>query len=198
MSHTHETYPDTHHDSYSKTTFGFWVYLLTDFMFLATIFASYIVLCKNTFGGLTPRDIFTLPYATIQTLVMLCAAFTSGLAGAYLHRRSKGGTLFFFFLTFLIGLVFLGMMGHEFSHIFAAGYSWKSTAFLSMYFTLIGMIGLHVIIGLLWMIILIIPVFKQGITAVSLKRLTCLRMFWQFINFVWVLIFTFVYVLGVI
>lgn len=198
MSHTHEAYPDVHHDDYSKTTFGFWVYLLTDFMFLATIFASYIVLCKNTFGGLTPKDLFSLPYATTQTLVMLCGAFTSGLAGAYLHRKSKGKTLFFFFLTFLIGLVFLWMMRHEFSHVFAAGYSWKSTAFLSMYFTLIGMMGLHVIIALLWTVILMIPVFKQGITAVSLKRLTCLRMFWQFINFVWVLIFTFVYVLGVI
>ena len=198
MSRTSESYPDTHHDDYSKTTFGFWIYLLTDFMFLATIFAAYIVLSKNAFGGLTPRDIFSLPFAVIQTLVMLCGAFTAGLAGAFVHRKNKEGTIFFFFLTFFIGLVFLWMIGHEFSHIFSAGYSWESTAFLSMYFTLIGMMGLHVMIGLLWTIVLIIPVFKQGITAVSLKRLTCLRMFWQFINFIWVLIFTFVYVLGVI
>lgn len=198
MNVAHESYPDTHHDDYSKTTFGFWVYLLTDFMFLATIFASYAVLSKNTFGGLTPRDIFSLPFSTIQTLVMLCSAFTAGIAGACAHRKSKGGVIGFFFLTFLLGLLFLGMMGYEFSHIFAAGYSWKSTAFLSMYFTLIGMFGGHVIFALLWVIVLIIPVFKQGITVVSLKRLTCLRMFWQFINVVWVLIFTFVYVLGVI
>ena len=198
MSRAHEGYPDTHHDNYSKTTFGFWVYLLTDFMFFATIFAAYTVLSKNTFGGLIPRDIFSLPFSTIQTFVILCAAFTAGIGGACAHRKNKGGVIFSFFLTFLIGLVFLGMMGHEFSHVFSAGYSWKSTAFLSIYFTLIGMIGLHVIIALLWIIILITPVFKKGITPVSLKRLTCLRLFWQFINFVWILIFIFVYVLGVI
>ncbi|MEM8727251.1 MAG: cytochrome o ubiquinol oxidase subunit III [Chlamydiota bacterium] len=198
MSPTHEPYSATDHDDYSKTIFGFWIYLLTDFMFLATIFAAYIVLCKNTFGGLTPRDIFSLSRATIQTLVLLCGAFTSGVAGVYLHRKKTGKTVFFFGLTFLIGLIFLRLMGREFSNVFEAGYSWKSTAFLSIYFTLIGMIGLHVIIALLWTIILIVPVFKRRITAVSLKRLTCLRMFWQFINFVWVLIFTFVYALGVI
>ncbi len=198
MTVAHEDYPDTHHDDYSKTTFGFWVYLLTDFMFLGTIFAAYAVLNESTFGGLTPRDIFSLPFSTIQMLVMLSSAFTAGIAGACAHRKRKGGVICFFSLTFLLGLIFLGMMGHEFSHIFDAGYSWKSTAFLSMYFTLIGMFGLHVIFALLWVIVLMIPLFKQGITAVSLKRLTCLRMFWQFINVIWVLIFTFVYVLGVI
>ncbi|MCP5504195.1 MAG: cytochrome c oxidase subunit 3 [Chlamydiales bacterium] len=198
MNVAHESYPDTHHDAYSRATFGFWVYLLTDFIFLSTIFACYAVLSKNTFGGLTPRDIFSLPFSTVQTFVMLCIAFTAGVLGAYAHRKSKGGVITFTFLTFLLGLVFLGMMGHEFSHIFAAGYSWKSTAFLSMYFSLIGMFGLHVIFGLLWIIVLIVPVFKEGVTAVSIRRLTCLRMFWQFINIVWVLIFTFVYVLGVI
>lgn len=198
MSRSDASYPDTYHDDYSKTTFGFWIYLLTDFMFLATLFAAYAVLSKNTFGGLTPRDIFSLPFSTVQTLVMLSTAFTAGIAGAYSHRKSKRSVIIFFFLTFLLGLVFLAMMGHEFSHIFSAGYSWKSTAFLSIYFTLIGMFGLHVLAGLFWIIILVIPVFKQGITPVSLKRLTCLRMFWQFINLMWVLIFTFVYVLGVV
>lgn len=196
MSQTRETYPDTHHDEYSKTTFGFWIYLLTDLMFLGTIFAAYIVLSQNVFGGLTPRTLFSFPYATVQALVMLSAAFTSGIAGAYLHKRNRAKTFFFFLLTCLFGFVFLWMMAHEFSHVFAAGYSWKSTAFLSIYFTLIGMMGLHVIIALLWTLILMIPLFKQGVSATSLRRLTCLRMFWQFINFVWVLIFTFVYVLG--
>jgi len=198
MKMAYESYPDAHHDDYPKTTFGFWIYLLTDFMFLATIFAAYIVLSQNTFGALAPRDIFSLSFSTIQTLVMLSAAFTAGIGVACAHRKSKKGTITFFFFTFLIGLVFLAMMGHEFSSIFSLGYSWKSNAFLSIYFTLIGMIGLHIVIGLLWILILLIPVFKEGILPTHLKRLTCLRMFWQFVNLVWVLIFTFVYVIGVI
>jgi len=198
MNDVHETYPDTHNDDYSKTTFGFWVYLLTDLMFFASIFAAYAVLSKKTFGGPSAHDLFSLSYSTVQTLVMLTSAFTIGLGGVYAHRNSKGGVIFFFFLSFLLGLCFLGMMGQEFSQVLAHGNSWKTSAFLSIYFSLVGLFGLHMIVALLWVLVLIPPVFKEGISAISLKRLTCLRMFWQFINIVWVFIFTFVYVLGVI
>ena len=185
-------------DDYSKTTFGFWIYLLTDFMFLSTLFASYLVLSKNTSFTLTPRHFFSLPFSTIQAIVLLCSAFTIGIASTYVHKKNCQQSLLFFFLTFFIGLLFLAMMGHEFSSILSSGYSWKSTAFFSIYFTLIGMMGLHVFFGLFWMIVLMVPLFKQGVTQVSIKRWTCLKMFWQFINFFWVLIFTFVYVLGVL
>ncbi|MCB1114984.1 MAG: cytochrome c oxidase subunit 3 [Chlamydiia bacterium] len=198
MTTAENHYPDTHHDDYSKTTFGFWVYLLSDLMFFATLFAAYAVLSKNTFGGPTQKEIFSLPYATIETLMLLAAAFTAGLGGALTHRKSKGGAITFFLITFVLGLFFLPMLHHEYSHIFALGYSWKSNAFLSMYFTLTGTLALHVIIGLLWTLVLLPPVFKQGITPLYLKRLSCLRIFWQFINIVWVFIFTFVYLLGVI
>ncbi|MCB1110089.1 MAG: cytochrome c oxidase subunit 3 [Chlamydiia bacterium] len=194
----HEAYPDSHHDIYSKTVFGFWLYLLTDFMLFATIFAAYAVLGGNTFGGPTQKDLFDLDYTTLQTFILLFSTFTISVGGVYAHRKSKGGVLTFFLLTFILGFFFLGMECHELSHIVAAGSGWKENAFASSFFTLIGMFLLHVIFALLWIIVLLIPVFSQGLSAISIRRLTCLKMFWQFLNIVWMFIYTIVYLLGIV
>lgn len=196
MNALENQFPDSHHDDYSKTTFGFWLYLLTDLMFFATIFATYAVLKNGTFGGPGARELFSVPYATIETLIMLTCAFVAGVGGAYAHRKSKGGAIFFLLFAFVLAGVVLGMIWHEFTHVFASGYDWRSSAYLSAYFTLIGTFALHLIIGMLWTIVLLPPVFKVGITPLHLKRLSCLRIFWQFLNIVWVFIFTFVYLLG--
>lgn len=193
----HEAYPDGHHDVYSKTIFGFWVYLLTDFMLFATIFATYAVLYKSTYGGPSAKELFYIPFTLVQTLLLLFTSLTSGLGGIFAHRRGKNKTIVFFLITFLLGLAFMWMEYTEFSRLINSGNSWQRSAFLSAFFTLVGTHGLHMIFGLLWIIVLIVPVFKEGITAVSVKRLTCLRMFWQFLNIVWVFIFTIVYLLGV-
>ncbi len=198
MTQVIETFPDSHHDHYSLVTFGFWLYLLTDFIFVATIFASYIVLSNNTFGGLTPKDIISLKSATLQTFVLLIASCTSGIAGAYLHRRRRVATIVFFLLTFLIGIAFLALSFHDFAKVLSTGYTWKSSAFLSMFFSLIGTIDLHVIFALIFSIVLLVPLFVHQIDSVNIRRLTCLRMFWQFIGVLWSLIYTFVYALGVI
>lgn len=189
-------FPDSHHDDYSKTTFGFWLYLLTDLMFFATIFSTYAVLKKSTFGGPGAKDLFSVSYAMIETLMMLTCAFIAGIGGVYAHRKSKGGTIISFVLAFLLGGAILGMIWHEFSHVFAGGYDWRSSAYLSAYFTLLGTFALHLIGGLLWTIVLLPPLFKVGITSLHLKRMSCLRIFWQFLSIVWVFIFTFVYLLG--
>lgn len=193
-----EHFPDAHHDDYSKTTFGFWVYLLSDLMFFGTLFAAYFVLSKNTFGGPTQKEIFMLSEATIETFLLLITATTAGLAGVFTHRKQKGAAIVFFLITFVLGVAFLPLLFREYVHIFDLGYSWKSNGFLSMYFTLTATFALHVIVGLLWILVLLPPVLKQGITPLNLKRLSCLRIFWQFINVVWVFIYTFVYLLGVI
>lgn len=190
--------PDAHQDDYSKTTFGFWVYLLSDLMFFGTLFAAYFVLSKNTFGGPTQKEIFSLSKATIETFLLLVMAFTAGLAGVFTHRKKKGGAICCFLITFILGVAFLPLLFCEYGHILKLGYSWKSNGFLSIYFTLTGTFALHVIVGLLWTLVLLPPVFKQGITPLHLKRLSCLRIFWQFVNVVWVFIYTFVYLLGVI
>lgn len=194
----HEGSHDVHGEVYSKTVFGFWIYLLSDFMLFATIFAAYAVLSKNTFGGPTARDLFDLPFTMVQTVILLVSTFTVGLAGAFTHRRNKNATIALFLITLILGLGFTWMETTELSRLSAAGHTWQGSAFLSMFFTLIGTHVLHMFFALLWVIILIIPVCRKGITDVSLKRLTCLRMFWQFLNIVWVFIFTFVYLLGVI
>ena len=187
---------DAHEETYSKTVFGFWVYLLTDFVLFGTLFATYVVLRSGTYGGPSPKDLFNLPYTLIQTLILLISSFTSGLAGAMAHKGSKNWTVILFGITFLLGIIFMGMEWGEFSRFIGAGASWKRSAFLSAYFTLIGTHGVHMLFGLLWILVFIVPVVREGLTPVSVRRLTCLRMFWQFLNIIWIFIFSIVYLLG--
>jgi len=111
-------------------------------------------------------------------------------------EKNKGGAIALFGITFLLGLVFMWMQINEFSELLAAGHSWKSSGFLSIFFTLVGTFGLHMVFALLWVIVLLPPIFRFGLTTVNIKRLTCLRMFWQFLNVVWIFIFTIVYLMG--
>lgn len=196
-SESHEKYPDPHHDLYSRTTFGFWVYLLTDLVLFGTLFATYAVLVHSTFGGPSAKDLFYMPAVLWQTLSLLMCSSLAGLGGASAHRRDKKKTLIFWGITFVLGCIFLGFQVDEFTRILNQGHAWDKSAFLSAYFTLVGTHTLHVIFGLLWIIVLLIPVLKRGIEPASIRRLSCLRMFWQFLNIVWVLIFSFVYLLGV-
>ncbi len=196
-SNTHEVYPDPHHDVYSKTIFGFWIYLLTDFVLFGILFATYAVLQDSTFQGPSAKDLFNPSYNLVQTLILLTSSLTVAFGGAFAHRRKKGMTIVFFVLTFILGLIFADMQYHEFSHVIQLGYSWKTSAFLSAYFTLVFTHTIHILVGLLWIIVLIIPVCVYKVTNESVKRLTCMRMFWQFLNIVWIFIFTMIYLLGV-
>lgn len=193
----HENYPDPHHDVYSKTVFGFWIYLLTDFILFGALIATYVVLQSSTFGGPAGSDLFHLHFTLTQTLILLSASFTIGLAGAYTYRENKKAALISLLLTFLLGCSFVVMGHQEFSRFLSQGFSWKNSAFLSAYFTIIGTHLLHILFGLLWIIVLAIPIITHGISPTSIKRITCLRMFWQFLNIVWIFIFTIVYLLGV-
>lgn len=187
----HEAYPDPNHGIYSKTVFGFWIYILTDFILFGTLFATYSVLRSSTFGGPSGHDLFRLPYMLIQTFILLISSFTVGLAGASAHRQNKKWTISFFAITFLLGIVFVGMELSDFTRLINGGNHWRRSAFLSIFFTLVGTHALHMIFALLWVIVLIVPVWREGITPVSVRRLTCLKMFWQFLNIIWVFIFTF-------
>lgn len=198
MSEGHESFPDTHHDVYDKTMLGFWLYLLTDFVLFGVMFATFAVLHKSYFGGPRALDLFNVKYTLIQTLFLLTAAFTAGLASNFLHRKQKGQTLACFFLTFLLGLAFILMQFHEFSWIFKKGFSWQTSGYLSAYFTLVGIFSVHILFALTWNLILLIPVIKSGVEDTSIKRLMCLKMFWQFLNLIWIFIFSLVYLLGVI
>lgn len=192
----HESYPDTHHDIYSKTIFGFWLYLLTDFILFASFFATYAVLYRGTYGGPSAFDLFDLPLVLIQTFILLTSSLTSGLAGAFAHRKNKNATIALFALTFILGFAFTWMEFSEFTRFVQQGNGWQRSAFLSAVFTLVGTHSIHMLFAMLWVIVLLVPVFREGCTSVSIRRLTCLRMFWQFLNIVWVFIFTMVYMGG--
>ena len=187
----------SHQEADSRTLFGFWVYLMTDCILFAILFATYLVLHNGTYGGPSGKELFSPPFILTETILLLVSSFTSGLALLFTDAKDKNKVLFWFAITFLLGASFVFMELTEFTHLVQEGHSWKESAFLSAYFTLVGTHGLHISVGLLWMIILLIPVLRHGLTPVSLKRLTCLKLFWHFLDVVWIFIFTIVYLMGV-
>lgn len=198
MTDHHAVHAKHLEETYSKTIFGFWCYLMTDCILFGTLFATYIVLHNNTFGGPGAKDLFSLPFALTETLILLTSSFTCTLSKLAVYRGDKNKVIGWFIVTFLLGLAFVIMEVNEFSNFVHEGHSWRSSGFLTGFFTLVATHGLHISTGLLWMIILIIPVCRHGLTPVSLKRLTCLRMFWHFLDIVWIFIFTIVYLMGVV
>ena len=202
MSHVESAVAENHHHSheeevYSRTIFGFWLYLLTDFVLFATLFAAYAVLHNNTFGGPDAKSLFSLPFTLTQSLILLVSSLTMGIAGTFVHKNRTKAALWFMAITFVLGFVFAWMGCADFSRLVDMGASWKRSAFLSMYFTVVGTHMIHIFFGLLWIILLAIPLFKDGIKPISLKRITCLRMFWQFVNVIWIFIFSIIYLMGV-
>jgi cytochrome o ubiquinol oxidase subunit III len=181
---------------YSKTVFGFWLYLMTDCILFGILFATYAVLHNNTYGGPSARELFQLPFVLAETLLLLASSFTCGLAMLAARYGEKTRVLAWFGLTFLFGVSFLFLEITEFAYLVREGNSWERSAFLSAFFTLVGTHGLHITTGLLWMIILLVPVFRNGLTPVTLKRLMCLKLFWHFLDVVWIFIFTIVYLMG--
>ena len=195
----HEHYPDPHHDLYSRTQFGFWIYLLTDFVLFATIFATYAVLVHSTFGGPTAAHLFSPSAALWPAVILLISSWTIGLGGAAAHRKDKRWTLVYFSFTFVLGLIFLSMVLSHFSRLSHMGYTWDKSAFLSAYFTLVGTHAVHMVFALIWVLVLLYPlIIEEEVSHISIRRLTCLRMFWQFLNIIWVFIFSFVYLMGVV
>lgn len=181
-----------------KTAFGFWIYLMTDCVLFATLFATYAVLHNNTFGGPSAGELFSLPFVLTETMLLLASSFTCGLALVAAAAKQRRWTLIGFAVTAALGLAFLGMELYEFGHLLAEGDSWRRSAFLSSYFTLVGTHGLHIVIGLLWIVVMMIRVAKDGLTAGNVRRLTLLSLFWHFLDIVWIFIFTFVYLMGAI
>ncbi len=190
---------DKHHQEiYAKTVLGFWLYLMSDCILFATLFATYAVLHNNTYGGPTSRDLFNLPYALTETLILLTSSFTCGLGMLFARRHHLYKVFTLFGITFLLGISFLVLEINEFIHLVQEGYSWQRSAFLSAYFTLIGTHGLHITSGLLWIIVMMAQILFSGLTLVHLKRLMCLSLFWHFLDIIWIFIFTIVYLMGAI
>jgi cytochrome o ubiquinol oxidase subunit III len=186
----------TSDDKVATTLFGFWVYLMTDCVLFASLFATYAVLQGNTFGGPSGLGLFSLPYVLTETLILLTSSFTCGLAILAAYRNHKNQVLLWFGVTFLLGAAFLGMELTEFGRLVAAGNGWQRSGFLSSFFTLVGTHGLHITVGLLWMVVMMAKVFTTGLTRANVRRLTLLSLFWHFLDVIWIFIFTIVYLLG--
>jgi cytochrome o ubiquinol oxidase subunit 3 len=182
----------------STTVFGFWMYLMTDFVLFASLFAVYAVLRVNTFGGPSGNQIFSSPYVLIETLFLLTSSFTCGLSLLAARKGSKSQVLFWLGVTVILGALFVGMEFSEFGHLIAEGYGPQRSGFLSSYFTLVGTHGLHVTLGLLWMIVLMIAIARKGLSRFNMRKLMMLATFWHFLELVWIFIFVIVYLMGIV
>ncbi len=184
------------HDDSEKTIFGFWVYLMTDCVLFASLFATYAVLHNNTFGGPSGKELFSLPFVLIETLLLLTSSYTCGLAMLAVHRQDKNHATDWLRITALLGILFLLMEFSEFRQLVLDGHSWRSSGFMSAFFTLVATHGLHISTGLLWMSVMIKQVKQKGLTTMTIRRLKMLSLFWHFLDVVWIFIFSIVYLMG--
>ncbi len=184
------------HGGGAKAVFGFWVYLMSDCVLFATLFATYAVLSPNIAGGPSGKDIFDLSYVLVETAFLLLSSVTYGMAMLALYKGRQSQVMCWLAVTFLFGLAFIGMELYEFHHLINEGYGPNRSGFLSAFFTLVGTHGLHVTAGLIWMAVLMIQLPQKGLTAKNGIRLQCLSLFWHFLDIVWICVFTFVYLMG--
>ena len=191
FAHEHE-----HHDSGSQTVLGFWLYLMTDCILFATAFATYAVLYRNIAGGVSGRDIFDLNYVLVETAALLLSSITYGFAMIAGRQGARRAVLGWLAVTFAFGAVFIGMEINEFHHLIAEGHGPNVSAFLSSFFGLVGLHGLHVTAGLFWMAVMMVEVVRTGLTPRAMVRLNCLSLFWHFLDVVWICVFTVVYLKG--
>lgn len=185
-----------HTQDTEKSVFGFWVYIMTDCVLFASLFATYAVLRNNTADGRSGSELFSMPFILAETLILLLSSFTCGLAILATHKKDKAKVLLWLGVTFALGLAFLFMEVSEFATLINEGSSWQRSGFLSAYFTLVGTHGLHILTGLLWLVVVITQIFRLGLASLVVKRLILFSLFWHFLDIVWIFIFTIVYLLG--
>ncbi|WP_454683419.1 cytochrome o ubiquinol oxidase subunit III [Ancylobacter moscoviensis] len=186
------------HPEGHSTALGFWVYLMSDCLIFAVLFATFGVLGGNYAAGPGPRDLFDLPLVALNTSMLLFSSITYGFAMLAMDRDRKAQTQLWLIITGLFGLAFLSIELYEFHHMIEIGATPQRSAFLSAFFTLVGTHGLHVTFGIIWLVTLMVQVQRRGLIAANKRRLMCLSMFWHFLDVVWIGVFTFVYLMGML
>ena len=189
---------DEHGHAEGGTMLGFWIYLMSDCLIFAVLFATYGVLGRNYAAGPSPRDLFELPLVALNTSMLLLSSITYGFAMLEMERGRVGAMQAWLAVTGLFGAAFIGIELYEFSHLIHEGAGPQRSGFLSSFFALVGTHGLHVSLGIVWLIVLMVQVALRGIVAENKRRLLCLSMFWHFLDVVWIGVFTFVYLMGVL
>jgi cytochrome o ubiquinol oxidase subunit 3 len=189
---------DEHDHGGHATLLGFWIYLMSDALIFAALFAVFGVLGGSYAGGPGPRQIFELPLVALNTGLLLASATTFGMAMLAMEKRQVGTTRMWLVITALLGMSFVAIELHEFSGLIAEGATPQRSAFLSAFFTLVATHGLHVTCGIIWICVMLVQIGQRGLISENRRRLMCLSMFWHFLDIVWIGVFTFVYLLGVL
>jgi cytochrome o ubiquinol oxidase subunit 3 len=191
-SHDHE-----HHDESSLRVFGFWIFLITDLILFAVLFATYVVLQGRYNGGPTEAELFSVPIFVTSTFILLTSSFTSGLAILQLQKGKVKSTVVWLLITVLLGIAFVGLEIEEFMTMVHEGATISTSAFLSAFFVLVGTHGLHVSVGIIWMTSAAIQLARHGINDVTTRKVNIVGIYWHFLDVVWIFIFTVVYLMGV-
>ncbi|WP_019997958.1 cytochrome o ubiquinol oxidase subunit III [Aureimonas ureilytica] len=186
------------HAEGSSTMLGFWIYLMSDCLIFACLFAVYAVLGGAYAAGPSPRDLFDLPLVALNTSMLLLSSITYGFAMLSMAKRDVRSVQIWLGITGLFGLAFLCIELYEFAHLIHLGATPQRSAFLSAFFVLVGTHGLHVTFGLIWLVTLMFQINQRGLVPANQLRLSCLSMFWHFLDVIWIGVFTFVYLMGVL
>jgi len=190
-----DVHDETHAEA-GKTPLGFWIYLMSDCILFASIFAGFAVVRGNLAGGPNGRELFELNYVAIETALLLISSLTYGLAMISVGQNQLKAVYGWLALTFLLGLGFIGMEINEFTKLIAEGAGPGRSAFLSGFFTLVGTHGLHVTAGLIWMGVMFAHLARRGLTEINQTRLLLLSLFWHFLDIIWIGVFSIVYLMG--
>ncbi|MFS0712094.1 MULTISPECIES: cytochrome o ubiquinol oxidase subunit III [Brevundimonas] len=189
---------EPHHPEGHSTMLGFWMYLMSDCLIFAILFAVYAVLGGNYAAGPAPKDLFDLPLVAVNTSMLLFSSITYGFAMLAMYRNKVAQTQVWLAVTGLFGLCFLGIELYEFAHMIHLGATPQRSGFLSAFFILVGTHGLHVTFGIIWLVTLMIQVGQKGLIQANKRRLMCLSLFWHFLDVIWIGVFTFVYLFGML
>lgn len=177
--------------------YGFWIFLLSDIVMFAALFASYAVLVHATAGGPAGGRLFNQTTVAIETACLLVSSYTCGLMSIAVNSQNRVGTYLGALITFALGVAFLTLEIREFADMIAHGATPQRSAFLSAFFTLVGCHGLHVTLGLIWLVVMMAQVAVMGFVTSVQHRLLCYSLFWHALDIVWVGVFTVVYLMGV-
>lgn len=186
------------HHPENGTLLGFWLYLLSDLMIFACLFAAYGVLGRNYAAGPSGADLFDLRLIAANTAILLVSSITYGFAMIAMQQRRARATISWLVATGTLGLGFLAIELYEFHHLIHLGAGPQRSAFLSSFFALVGTHGLHVLFGVIWLVVLCVQIHRHGLTRTTVRRVACLSMFWHFLDVVWIGVFSFVYLMGVL
>ena len=189
---------EPHHPEGHSTMLGFWMYLMSDCLIFAMLFAVYAVIGGNYAAGPSPKDLFDLPLVALNTSMLLLSSITYGFAMLAMVKNRTAQMQTWLAITGLFGLCFLGIELYEFAHMIHLGATPQRSGFLSAFFFLVGTHGLHVTFGTIWLVTLMVQVWQKGLIPANKRRLMCLSLFWHFLDVIWIGVFTFVYLFGML